>query len=140
MDPAGAPALQEAIQHLHGCASELIESLPVKEAFQGKVVWDGDVQVFRLKGARFTRPIIATELTSVSTTARWAEAKWTKRRCVLSSRKPSPTSQRGHRASDLGRPEYGYGHVGDVPAVHPGGAVDLASIRGARRDKTPHHR
>lgn len=52
MDPAGTPALQEAIHHLHGCASEFLESVPVKEAFQGKVVWDGEVQVFRLKGHR----------------------------------------------------------------------------------------
>jgi len=52
MDPVDTPALQEAIQHLHGCSSEFLEGVPVKEASQGKVVWDGEVQVFRLKGHR----------------------------------------------------------------------------------------
>ena len=42
--------LQEAIRRLHGVESEHIESVPVKETFQGKTVWEGVVEVFDLKG------------------------------------------------------------------------------------------
>lgn len=42
--------LKKAILDLHGCDSTWVESVPFKETFQGKVVWDGVVQVFDLKG------------------------------------------------------------------------------------------
>jgi hypothetical protein len=42
--------LQEVIRRLHGVESTHIESVPVKETFQGKAVWDGHVEVFRLHG------------------------------------------------------------------------------------------
>lgn len=42
-------ALREAIHNLHNCDSIWIESVPVKETFEGKTVWEGDVQVFELK-------------------------------------------------------------------------------------------
>jgi hypothetical protein len=48
MDDAGIPALIEAIRHMHGCEATWLESVPVTEAFQGKVVWAGEVQVFRV--------------------------------------------------------------------------------------------
>ena len=48
MDPAGLPALREAILHLHGCASHHVESVPVKETWEGRTVWEGEVQVFDL--------------------------------------------------------------------------------------------
>jgi len=38
----------EAIRGLHGCESEWIESVAIKEMFGGNVVWEGVVQVFRL--------------------------------------------------------------------------------------------
>ena len=43
-------ALQEAIRNLHGCESAWVESVPVKEIFQGQTVWEGEVQVFELTG------------------------------------------------------------------------------------------
>jgi hypothetical protein len=49
-DPAGTPALQDAIRHLHGCESRWVESVPVHEEREGKTVWDGVVQVFDLVG------------------------------------------------------------------------------------------
>ena len=48
MDPAGLPALREAILHLHGVASHFVESVPVHETWQGETVWRGEVSVFNL--------------------------------------------------------------------------------------------
>ena len=42
--------LQDVIRRLHGAESEHIESVPVKEEFEGRTVWDGVVEVFELKG------------------------------------------------------------------------------------------
>ena len=42
-------ALQRAILNLHGCKSTWVESIPVKEVFKGKIVWEGAVQVFDLQ-------------------------------------------------------------------------------------------
>ena len=50
MDPAGLPALLDAIRHLHGCDGRWVESVPVHETHEGKTVWDGEVQVFDLVG------------------------------------------------------------------------------------------
>jgi hypothetical protein len=43
-------ALREAIRNLHGCESLWVESAPVKETFEGQIVWEGAVQVFDLIG------------------------------------------------------------------------------------------
>jgi hypothetical protein len=43
-------ALQEAIRKLHDCESEHVESVPITERFQGKIVWQGTVEVFVLRG------------------------------------------------------------------------------------------
>jgi len=43
-------ALKEAIRNLHGCDSTWVESVPVKETFEGQIVWEGEVQVFDLIG------------------------------------------------------------------------------------------
>ena len=40
--------LQKAIRDLHGCDSMHMQTVAVHETFQGKVVWDGDVEVFLL--------------------------------------------------------------------------------------------
>jgi hypothetical protein len=48
MDPAGLPALLEAIRHLHGVDGTWIESVPVREEHEGRVVWKGEVQVFAI--------------------------------------------------------------------------------------------
>jgi hypothetical protein len=42
--------LQGAILKLHGARAEHLESVPVREMFQGQVVWDGTVEVFDLTG------------------------------------------------------------------------------------------
>jgi hypothetical protein len=42
--------LQDVIRKLHGVGSRHIESVPVKETFQGKTVWEGVVEVFELVG------------------------------------------------------------------------------------------
>ena len=42
--------LQDTIRRLHGVESKHLESVPVKETFQGKTVWEGIVEVFELIG------------------------------------------------------------------------------------------
>ena len=42
--------LQDIIRRIHGVESKHVESVPVKETFQGKTVWDGIVEVFELHG------------------------------------------------------------------------------------------
>ena len=42
--------LRDAIHKLHGAEATHVESVPVKEVFQGKTVWEGIVDVFDLKG------------------------------------------------------------------------------------------
>ena len=42
--------LKNVIRELHGVESRHIESVPVKETFQGKTVWEGIVEVFELRG------------------------------------------------------------------------------------------
>jgi hypothetical protein len=52
MDAAGLPALEDAIRHMHGAEPTYLESVPVRETFGERVVWEGEVQVFALKGGR----------------------------------------------------------------------------------------
>jgi hypothetical protein len=42
--------LRDVIRRLHGAEATHIESVPVKEVFQGQTVWEGIVEVFRLEG------------------------------------------------------------------------------------------
>ena len=42
--------LQDVIRRLHGVESKHVQSVPVKETFKGKTVWDGVVEVFELHG------------------------------------------------------------------------------------------
>src|ERR1019366_10256451 len=47
------PHIQElgnVMHHLHGATATHMESVPVTEIFHGQTVWDGIVEVFRLKG------------------------------------------------------------------------------------------
>jgi hypothetical protein len=55
MDPAGIPALKEAIRHLHGLEAKWIESVPVHEQHEGRTVWEGEVQVFAVTHPKATR-------------------------------------------------------------------------------------
>ena len=43
-------ALQDAIQHTHACDSRHVGTVAVREAFQAKIVWQGEVAVFDLIG------------------------------------------------------------------------------------------
>ena len=40
--------LQNVIRELHGTEATHVETVPVKETFQGQTVWEGDVEVFDL--------------------------------------------------------------------------------------------
>ncbi|MGA2742577.1 MAG: hypothetical protein ABSG65_34705 [Bryobacteraceae bacterium] len=42
--------LREVIRRLHGVESKHVGSVPIKETFQGRTVWDGCVEVFELIG------------------------------------------------------------------------------------------
>jgi hypothetical protein len=42
--------LRDVIRRLHGADAKHVASVPVKETFQGKTVWDGIVEVFELYG------------------------------------------------------------------------------------------
>jgi hypothetical protein len=42
--------LREVIRRLHGVDAVHVESVPVKETFEGKTVWEGIVEVFELHG------------------------------------------------------------------------------------------
>ena len=45
-DPAGIPALIEAIRHMHGVEARHVETVHVREEHEGAVAWEGDVEVF----------------------------------------------------------------------------------------------
>jgi hypothetical protein len=51
--------LRAAILRVHGVEATHIESVPVKETFQGRTVWEGIVEVFELKGHPKTDRIYA---------------------------------------------------------------------------------
>ena len=42
--------LKRAVESQHGCTATLVQSVPVKETFGGKTVWEGIVHVFKLNG------------------------------------------------------------------------------------------
>jgi hypothetical protein len=42
--------LQVAVSQLHNCGATWRATVPVREVFQGKTVWEGDVEVFDLTG------------------------------------------------------------------------------------------
>jgi hypothetical protein len=42
--------LREAIERMYGGSAQLTQSLPVRETFEGKPVWEGVVHVFDLTG------------------------------------------------------------------------------------------
>ena len=51
--------LQDTIKRLHGVKATHVESVPVKESFQGKTVWDGIVEVFKIRGHPKAKKIYA---------------------------------------------------------------------------------
>ena len=42
--------LKKAVEGMHQCTAEFAESVPVNEVFNGRTVWEGIVQVFKLTG------------------------------------------------------------------------------------------
>lgn len=42
--------LKQAVESQHGGSASLIQSVPIKETFEGKTVWEGVVHVFDLTG------------------------------------------------------------------------------------------
>lgn len=42
--------LQAAILNVHGAVATHVETVPVTEEFQGETVWQGEVEVFTLRG------------------------------------------------------------------------------------------
>lgn len=51
--------LREVIHHLHGVDARHVESVPVKEVFHGKTIWEGVVEVFDVSGHPKTSRIYA---------------------------------------------------------------------------------
>lgn len=47
--------LKQAISDLHGCSATYLETVPVKEVFQGQTVWDGEVEVFAVDHPKTAR-------------------------------------------------------------------------------------
>jgi len=66
-DPAGIPALIEAIRHLHDCGAKHVETVHVHEKTPDgrETVWEGDVEVFELVGhAKVKRAYAWSEATT----------------------------------------------------------------------------
>src|SRR6266566_648850 len=45
-----ADQLKKTVENMHGGTATLAQSVPVREAFEGKPVWEGVVHVFDLAG------------------------------------------------------------------------------------------
>ncbi len=39
-----------AVERSHGCTAQHVETVPVREVFQGKTAWQGTVEVFTIQG------------------------------------------------------------------------------------------
>lgn len=42
--------LQSVFLKLHGCDAEYVETVPVVKEWQGETIWQGDVEVFDIRG------------------------------------------------------------------------------------------
>jgi hypothetical protein len=47
---AFVPLLQDAVQRLHKCEAIHMKTVSVLESFQGRTIWEGNVEVFEVKG------------------------------------------------------------------------------------------
>jgi hypothetical protein len=47
-----ADQLKQAVERMHGGSATLAQSVPVRETFEGKMVWEGVVHVFDLAATR----------------------------------------------------------------------------------------
>lgn len=50
MNAAYLTELKRAVETNHGCAAAHTATVPVREVFNGAVVWEGDVEVFNIIG------------------------------------------------------------------------------------------
>jgi hypothetical protein len=50
MPEVEADQLKQAVEQMHGGSATLAQSVPVRETFEGKPVWEGVVDVFDLTG------------------------------------------------------------------------------------------
>lgn len=50
MIEVGPDQLKQAVEHQHGGTAAVVQSVPVKETFDGKTIWEGVVHVFDLEG------------------------------------------------------------------------------------------
>ena|SRR6266403_790251 len=50
-----ADQLKEAVEKMHGGAATRAQSVPVRETFEGKPVWEGTVHIFKLAGHQTAR-------------------------------------------------------------------------------------
>ena len=50
MKGEGIEELKATLLNLHGVEAEHVETVPVSESFQGETVWEGEVEVFDIKG------------------------------------------------------------------------------------------
>ena len=53
--PRDITELKNVIRSTHGCESLHVESVPVKEVFDGETAWEGIVEVFELVGHQTAR-------------------------------------------------------------------------------------
>jgi hypothetical protein len=49
-DPKYIAHLIDVFAKVHGCEAKHVETVPVHERWQGKTVWEGEVEVFDLTG------------------------------------------------------------------------------------------
>ena len=49
-DPVYIAHLTEVFNKVHACEAKHVETVPVIERWQGKTVWEGEVEVFALSG------------------------------------------------------------------------------------------
>jgi hypothetical protein len=50
MTEVSTAELKRAVESQHGCTATHMQSVPVKETFDDKTVWEGIVHVFRIHG------------------------------------------------------------------------------------------
>ena len=43
-------AVRLAVERMHGCRAVHVSTVPVKEAFDGQTVWEGEVEIFNVTG------------------------------------------------------------------------------------------
>jgi hypothetical protein len=50
IEPASIESLKSAVEGMHGGAATFVQAVPVREEFEGALVWEGVVHVFDLAG------------------------------------------------------------------------------------------